>query len=623
MIPTRELVLSLGSRANAPAARPASAGRAPAARGDLGGYLLQLQRSHGNHYVQRLVDSAPGRSAGLPAGIRAALERRSGMDLSDVRVHYNSPRPAELGALGYTRGSEIHIGPGQEKHIAHEAWHVVQQRQGRVRVTRSESGLPLNHDASLEREADAPAQASLAAPAVPAVLDRPGVGAPIQLKAEDVDRWLMKYRAKTEWVAEADWRKLLVVFAAWESLQKQADEFGGQTGAGSFRRQAVKTIKKSVIEALNSDGDISSAVRRRLVKAWNEGKAKKNQVAFKAPPALDVAFEEYGDVPLWTPLSPLAERYQGAFNPLEIDEMSVESGSPPEKEKKKRKETGSGSEGSKKSKKKQNRKTKTVRTGKGASMQESEVPVVESAPEAALMIRSFQKQQAEIPGGFKIIWGPGMFHRGAYMDIVYSPLVPSGLGAFSREGSIESWQAILKQVPAKYWQQPASFLRVVQAGLRGRAPSDPEIALVCGAMICDVKHGITVWIQLLSELYPMLPPTTEPDLTPGDVQKLFLTWYEYHEHGKRNLSRRKTRPSYRDETRRVKTKEWEMPTIIPSAGSLRIPEGEAPKDPVAISVQAMLNVADPEMLWRFALTNRHFYNYLAKKLRQSRALELT
>jgi hypothetical protein len=28
------------------------------------------------------------------------------------------------------RVADIHIGPGQEKHLAHEAWHTVQQKQG-------------------------------------------------------------------------------------------------------------------------------------------------------------------------------------------------------------------------------------------------------------------------------------------------------------------------------------------------------------------------------------------------------------------------------------------------------------------------------------------------------------
>src|SRR3954468_9646568 len=75
------------------------------------------------------------------------------MDLSDVRVHTGSSRPARLHALAYAQGHEIHLAPGQERHLAHEAWHVVQQRQGRVRPTGHLHGQAINDDAALEGEA--------------------------------------------------------------------------------------------------------------------------------------------------------------------------------------------------------------------------------------------------------------------------------------------------------------------------------------------------------------------------------------------------------------------------------------------------------------------------------------
>src|SRR6185503_18138058 len=63
--------------------------------------------------------------------------------------------PARLGAFAYTQGSDIHLGPGQERHLPHEAWHVVQQKQGRVAPTRQlMGGAPVNDDRGLEREAD-------------------------------------------------------------------------------------------------------------------------------------------------------------------------------------------------------------------------------------------------------------------------------------------------------------------------------------------------------------------------------------------------------------------------------------------------------------------------------------
>ncbi len=91
---------------------------------------------------------------GMPDRLKAGIESLSGIDMSDVRVHASSDRPARLDALAYTQRSEIHLGPGQERHLAHEAWHVVQQKQGRVRATAEVKGLPLNDSSSLESEAD-------------------------------------------------------------------------------------------------------------------------------------------------------------------------------------------------------------------------------------------------------------------------------------------------------------------------------------------------------------------------------------------------------------------------------------------------------------------------------------
>jgi hypothetical protein len=91
---------------------------------------------------------------GLPDDLKAGVESLSGFSLDDVRVHYNSSKPAQLQALAYTQGTEIHVGPGQEKHLAHEAWHVVQQRQERVKPNTQIKGINVNDDEGLEKEAD-------------------------------------------------------------------------------------------------------------------------------------------------------------------------------------------------------------------------------------------------------------------------------------------------------------------------------------------------------------------------------------------------------------------------------------------------------------------------------------
>jgi len=94
-------------------------------------------------------------NTGMPDSLKSGVENLSGMDMSDVKVHYNSSKPAQLSALAYAQGNDIHVGPGQEKHLPHEAWHVVQQRQGRVQPTmQMKESVPVNDDPGLEHEAD-------------------------------------------------------------------------------------------------------------------------------------------------------------------------------------------------------------------------------------------------------------------------------------------------------------------------------------------------------------------------------------------------------------------------------------------------------------------------------------
>jgi len=92
---------------------------------------------------------------GLPDHLKAGIESLSGMSLDRVKVHMNSSQPERINALAYAQGTDIHVAPGQEKHLPHEAWHVVQQAQGRVQPTLQLRGrVPVNNDAGLEEEAD-------------------------------------------------------------------------------------------------------------------------------------------------------------------------------------------------------------------------------------------------------------------------------------------------------------------------------------------------------------------------------------------------------------------------------------------------------------------------------------
>jgi hypothetical protein len=91
---------------------------------------------------------------GLPDQLKYGIEAMGGHTMDDVKVHYNSPRPAQLNAHAFAQGTDIHLAAGQERHLPHEAWHVVQQKQGRVQPTTSINGAQVNDSPLLEKEAD-------------------------------------------------------------------------------------------------------------------------------------------------------------------------------------------------------------------------------------------------------------------------------------------------------------------------------------------------------------------------------------------------------------------------------------------------------------------------------------
>ena len=91
----------------------------------------------------------------LPDQLIKGVEMLSGMDTENVKIHSNSSKPAQLNAQAFAHGSDIHLAPGQEKHLPNEAWHVVQQKQGRVQPTlQKNSNTMINDEERLEQEAD-------------------------------------------------------------------------------------------------------------------------------------------------------------------------------------------------------------------------------------------------------------------------------------------------------------------------------------------------------------------------------------------------------------------------------------------------------------------------------------
>ena len=145
--------------------------------------LLQLQRSHGNAYVQGLISrkgagtpdvqpeveqeihASRGQGQPLDAGVRRQMESGMNADFSNVRVHTDQKADVmsrSLGAKAFTTGSDMYFrqnaySPGSSSGrelIAHELTHVVQQSGSAVQTK-----LTVNEPGDrYEQEADRIAQ---------------------------------------------------------------------------------------------------------------------------------------------------------------------------------------------------------------------------------------------------------------------------------------------------------------------------------------------------------------------------------------------------------------------------------------------------------------------------------
>ena len=108
-------------RSSTPTATPGSAA------GPDGGTLDDATASR----IQR----ASGRGAPLDPSVRPDLESAFGTSFGNVNVHADSPLPAEVGAIAFTHGNDIHFAPGQYRPdttaglhtLSHELTHVTQQ----------------------------------------------------------------------------------------------------------------------------------------------------------------------------------------------------------------------------------------------------------------------------------------------------------------------------------------------------------------------------------------------------------------------------------------------------------------------------------------------------------------
>ena len=145
----------------------------------------------------------PSNNTGLPTQLKSGVENLSGYSLDDVKVHYNSDKPAQLQAHAYAQGTDIHLGAGQEKHLPHEAWHVVQQKQGRVQATTQMKGVGVNDDSGLEKEAD-----EMGAKALNFNLDNNSTNLiPIQPKNDSNKNPIQRFPTDEQWISKSDLKK--------------------------------------------------------------------------------------------------------------------------------------------------------------------------------------------------------------------------------------------------------------------------------------------------------------------------------------------------------------------------------------------------------------------------------
>jgi hypothetical protein len=191
-------------------------------------------------------------TTGLPDHLKSGIESLSGLSLDDVHVHYNSSKPAEVNALAYTQGSEIHVGLGQEKHLAHEAWHVVQQKQGRVEPTLQAKGVAINDDVELEREADVMGER--------AGRDRPSVDAPVAMAISTLPSTVQRQGKKPPQQGSDDINILYKnAGPAFEELKQFTRQFAEKTGGTPVIPDDLKKREKAMkkVESVQYGGDAS------------------------------------------------------------------------------------------------------------------------------------------------------------------------------------------------------------------------------------------------------------------------------------------------------------------------------------------------------------------------------
>ncbi|MFZ6760830.1 DUF4157 domain-containing protein [Undibacterium sp. Ji50W] len=269
---------------------------------ELQGKFQTAQRREEDELVQAKVQDeaatlasgmvAARNDTGLPNQLKAGVESLSGISLDAVKVHYNSAQPAQLIAHAYAQGTEIHIGPGQEKHLPHEAWHVVQQAQGRVRPTMQiKAGVAINDDSGLESEADVMGTRALAlgggnkAPSRAKAGNAPlsntsarqfnmHANLPVQLTRKDAAKYVFDKRVefyKIEEIANS-------LFEGWKVDGKLQTKLTVDGKLVFLKNYIEDQVNKDWVKKWVADTSLLPNLRKGLLVAWNEGLTEKTDI---------------------------------------------------------------------------------------------------------------------------------------------------------------------------------------------------------------------------------------------------------------------------------------------------------------------------------------------------------
>lgn len=210
-----------------------------------------------NTYAERTDKTVSQKDkTGIPRKMKANFENSSGFSFDDVRVHYNSEKPAQLHAHAYTQGNEVYVAPGQEKHLPHELGHVVQQKSDMVKPTGEIGGLPLNDDEEMENNADMIAENAE--------------------NAEDLGEMPVQAKFKGDDVVQRNAVDTPEAYNAWAGFGSTfVGMLGIAGGIGSFLYTKNSDRKHRYIEEIEKYADAACEAREDQIAALKLSKNKK------------------------------------------------------------------------------------------------------------------------------------------------------------------------------------------------------------------------------------------------------------------------------------------------------------------------------------------------------------